>query len=158
MKTPTNETITRVSQAYPSNLPVAFDLFGGDVNFRCHAHATAQAFKSDAYKYIMTVPPGSHGQDQYYYLYTGTIPNPLVTKPDAALELQEYFRRFIWEGRMGGGEWVGNRTRTHWPACGSGQRWMNISSEGFDVVMGDGGVQDKRYQLIMDRTSDPKNG
>lgn len=153
MKNVTEDTIFKVSKAYPSNLTIAFNQFGGDAVFVCHAYLTARAFGTDAWRYRMTIPPGTHGQDQLYYLYTGMVENGLVEFPEIAMELQDYFRTFIFEGGTGGD----GCKRPHWPSFGIGQRWMNITSDGFQLVAGEDN-QAERCHLVLELLDDPANG
>lgn len=153
MATPTQSAIDAVSSIYPSNLTVAFNLFSGDVTFACHAYWTAAAFGSHAYRYSMSIPPATHGQDQFYYLYNGPADDAVVAYPNVALELQSRFRTFLFEGRTGGD---GCHT-THWPAYGRGGRWMNITTDGFNLVQNEKS-QAQRCELLMQLIDDAANG
>ena len=155
MRTPTNNTISQISQTYSQNLTVAFNEFAGDAVFKCHSYFLASAFRSHAYKYYMSVPPATHGQDQFYYWYTSGAPSA-VTEPDVARGLQQYFRNFVLDGKMGGPD-CGNNATVHWPAYGKDSRWMNITSDGFKVVYGEH-EQASRCEALLNMINDPANG
>ena len=69
MRTPTDATVDKVKKTYPPIGQGGFDTFAKDAVFACHAQLTANAWRRNAYRYSMSIPPATHGQDQFYYLY-----------------------------------------------------------------------------------------
>lgn len=157
MKTPTQDTIARVSALYPQNLTDAFNLFAGDVVFKCHSYFMATTFERNAYKYYMSIPPAMHGQDQFYYLYGNTTADGAVDYPEVALQMQAYFRSLILNEIAGGRFRDCNDSRPHWPGFGSYGRWMNISTEGFFLEPKDD-YEAQRCELVLELLNDPANG
>jgi hypothetical protein len=159
MASPSDAALNRSQAIYGANVTEGSTFFNKDAIYACHAYFTAAAFRNasatSAYRYSMSIPPATHGQDQFYYFYTGTIANSPVAEPDIAKGMQEYFRQFILEGRMGGGGCDGEAV--HWPAYGAGERWMNITTDGFELVYGEG-AQKKRCEALLEMINDPANG
>ena len=157
MKTPTQDTISRVSSLYPQNFTEAADLFAGDVVFKCHSYFLASAFTSNAYKYYMSIPPATHGQDQIYYFHDLSAPSAAVEFPRVAQQLQEYFKSMIVNGYTGGSSNSCDDGRPYWPSFSSMGRWMNISNDGFSLE-DDNTDEARRCELILDTMNDPMNG
>lgn len=155
MATPTQDTIEKVTALYPSNLTDAFSMFAGDVVFKCHSYFLADAFRGDVYRYEMSIPPATHGQDQFYYFYGNATSDLAVEYPEVALAMQAYFRSVILDEYAGGSTCQVNRP--HWPTYGDRQRWMNITSEGFELVYGDES-RAQRCETILELINDPANG
>ena len=107
----------------------------------------------------MSISPATHGQDQFYYFFVDEEAAGMsVSEPDVARTMQEYFRSFIFEGRMGGGGCDGDgNVTTHWPAYGREERWMNITTEGFEVVYGEE-TQRTQCEALLSMINDPANG
>lgn len=157
MATPTPDTVSQLSALYPQNLTDAFNLLNGDVVFKCHSYFLASAFGTNAYKYYMSIPPATHGQDQFYYFYGNTTADGAVEFPDVALQMQSYFRNFILDNYPGGqpGDCPGNQP--HWSSFGATARWMNITADGFQLETGDD-FEAQRCQLILATLNDAANG
>lgn len=159
MKTPSAETISQVEAMYPNTTGDAFDIFSKDGDYACHAYQVAKTFGSNAYRYSMSISPATHGQDQFYYFFED-VPNTPVSDKQIARRLQVYFRRFILQSSLGGGECDDGGVLTtpkHWPSYSSSQRWMNITEDGFELVVGEPD-QSKRCDFLLDLIADPKNG
>ncbi|KAF3923563.1 Cholinesterase [Dactylellina cionopaga] len=139
MTNPTPEVIKIANATWPNITGVALDTFAQDAIYACHAYWTAKTWGSNAYRYSMSIPPAFHGQDQFYYFYVnGTYEQTSVEFPNIARQMETYFRRFILESYIGGGEQVckdkddgkSDKSKTitptptpqHWPAYGSLQR------------------------------------
>ncbi len=160
MRTPTPETVSKVENMYPNNTGTAFDAFAKDAVFACHSYYTAKAFQSNAYRYLMSIPPAVHGLDQLYYFYINSTYSPGVEQPRIAKQMQTYFRNFILTGEPGGGgcNHKGEiQTPQHWPTYAGMGRWENITADGFELVQGEE-MQAKRCELMLELMSDPKNG
>jgi Carboxylesterase family len=147
---------------YPSISEGGFDTFAKDAVFACHAHLTAKTWGRNAYRYSMSIPPATHGQDQFYYLYTDYLAS-LVKYPKTARKLQKYFRNFILDGAPGGGCFDdvedGSNVTISKPWLPYGQRgnWMNITAAGF--VPGQSEVdQARRCDLLVQIMEDDRNG
>jgi hypothetical protein len=162
MTSPTPAALDLAETLYGSNITEGSILFNTDAIYACHSYFTAAAFRNvsstSAYRYTMSIPPATHGQDQFYYWFVSEeTAAGSVTEPGVATGLQEYFRNFILEGRMGGGGDCEGNASVHWPAYGKGERWMNITSDGFQVVTGEE-EQRIRCEALLDMINDPANG
>jgi hypothetical protein len=66
LPTASNSTIAAIEAhfPYPADNPaqLAWDYTTAMV-FECNAYNVAKAFKEKAHRYIMTIPPATHGQD-----------------------------------------------------------------------------------------------
>ena len=74
----------------------------------------------------MSIPPATHGLDQFYYLYVNRWWTP-VQYPTIAKKLQKYFRNFVFDGAPGGGDDDGKDVTipVPWPLYGRDATWMN---------------------------------
>ena len=162
MRSPTDNAIARIKATYSNATGDAWDTFNKDAIFACHAHLTAKAYAGNSYRYEMSIPPASHGQDQFYYLYVDGWAEP-AEFPQIAKRMQKYFRNFVLHGETG--DQKPNREGevlipTIWPPYGEGQVWMNITNtthSGFEVVHGEA-EQAKRCNLLLELMDDPANG
>ncbi|EPS43555.1 hypothetical protein H072_2396 [Dactylellina haptotyla CBS 200.50] len=165
MSNPTARTIEIANATWPNTTGLALQTFAQDAIYACHAWRTAKVWGSNAYRYSMSIPPATHGQDQFYYLYVnGTYEQTSVEYPKVARQLQAYFRRFILQGYAGGGEEscgdnekIMTATPQHWPAYGNMQRWVNITNDTFILTYGEED-QAKRCEVLLDLINDPRNG
>ncbi|KIX00728.1 uncharacterized protein Z518_09793 [Rhinocladiella mackenziei CBS 650.93] len=164
MTSPTQETIMTVNATWSNLTGLALDTFAQDAIYACHAFWIAQTWGVNAYRYSMSIPPANHGQDQFYYFHMeGAAATAGPKASQIARRMQKYFRTFILEGRIGGGECAGqNETGvavpTHWPSYGMElERWMNITEDGFQLVDGEAD-QANRCQVLLDLIDDPRNG
>ncbi|KAK6543385.1 hypothetical protein TWF694_000133 [Orbilia ellipsospora] len=169
MTNPSAKTISIVNTTWPNTTGLALQTFAQDAIYACHAWRTAKVWGPNAYRYSMSIPPATHGQDQFYYLYVnGTYEETSVEYPNIARQLQGYFRRFILQSYTGGGEpaceaKANGKTPTptptpqHWPAYGSMGRWMNVTNDTFVLMYGEED-QEKRCEVLLDLINDPSNG
>ena len=94
------------------------------------------------YRYSMSIPPGTPGQDQFYYLFQRSPLSPLEYST-IARELQKYFRNFISDGSPGGDcfddAYDGSNVTIPKPRLpyGRNSTWMNISTDDIAPVMGE---------------------
>ena len=162
MRIPTDATVDKVKKTYPPIGQGGFDTFAKDAVFACHAQLTANAWRRNAYRYSMSIPPATHGQDQFYYLYLNSPFSPAKYSV-LAKKLQKYFRSFILDGAPGGGCFDDGNDGANvsipepWRAYGMKSEWMNITADGFVLVQGESG-QARRCALLLDMMSDPQNG
>lgn len=159
MTSPTSAALNLTKSLYGSNLTAGSTLFNKDAIYACHAYFTAAAFRNasvtSAFRYSMSIPPATHGQDQFYYFFVShESANALVEEPDVARAMQRYIRNFIFERNMSGGGCDGGM---HWPAYGREGRWMNITMGGFEVVYGED-HQKARCEALLAMIDDPANG
>jgi hypothetical protein len=161
MRTPTTEIIEKVEKVYPSG-DNDFTTFAKDAVIACHAQLTAKTWGRNAYRHSMSIPPATHGQDQFYYLFVNGFLS-LAEHPMIARKLQEYFRTFILDGAPGGGpvddEADGSDVTIPkpWMEYGKKGKRMNITADGFVLVEGEP-YQDRRCELLLEIMRDPKNG
>ena len=162
MRTPTEETIEKVKNTYPSIGQGGFVTFAKDAVFACHAYLTAKTWARNAYRCSMSIPPATHGQDQFYYLYLGPLASP-AEYPEIARKLQKYFRNFIWDGAPGGGCFDDIQDGSDvtipkaWLPYATNASWMNITSQGFVPVQGES-HQVERCDLLLELMKDTRNG
>ena len=163
MTSPTPEAVELAQQVFGSNLTTGAIAFNKAAIYACHAYFTAAAFRNasstSAYKYEMSIPPATHGQDQFYYFFVSEeTAGESVGEPEVARRMQQYFRNFVFDGRMGGGACDGSgNVTTHWPAYGREERWMNITADGFGVVYGEE-VLRTQCEALLTMINDPANG
>jgi carboxylesterase type B len=154
MQTPTNATISSLSSLFPDR---DFKSFMKDIIFACHARRIAETWGHDAYRYIMSIPPAVHGQDQLYYFYNEASVNPGVEYPAIAKQFQEFIREFVTQGiprRAKGGNAEGNG---HWPAYSNSERVLQISKDGFSIEAGELGLKET-CKILESIIYDPSNG
>jgi Carboxylesterase family len=163
MRTPTTKTIEKVRNVYPPIGKGGFNTFAKDAVFACQAHLTAKAWGRNAYRYSMSIPPATHGEDQFYYLFVNGLWSP-VEYPRIARKLQKYFRNFILDGAPGGGccfDDVEDGSNVSipkaWLPYGRNETWMNITADGFVPVQGEG-YQARRCDLLLEIMRDTRNG
>lgn len=135
MRTPTEEAIEKVKNTYPPMGQGGLVTFAKDAVFACHAHLTARAWGRNAYRYSMSIPPATHGQDQFYYLYSGPSSSP-AEYPEIARKLQKYFGNFVLDGTPGGRCFDDPQDGSNVTVpkaslpYGTNSTWMNITSNG----------------------------
>jgi carboxylesterase type B len=154
MQTPTNATVSRIFALYPNN---DFSSFMKDVIFACHARRIAGTWGHDAYRYIMSIPPAIHGQDQAYYFYNEASANPGVQYPAIAKQFQELIREFITQGEPGRANGGNAKPDGHWPAYGNSERFLQISQHGFSIEAGEPELKEK-CRVLESIIYDPSNG
>ncbi|OJD14759.1 hypothetical protein AJ78_04933 [Emergomyces pasteurianus Ep9510] len=150
-----NDTIKRIQSmyTYPAEQPekLSWD-WTTDMSFACNAYFTAKAYKNKAQRYIMTVPPATHGLDQSYFFFHDNVTTP-VTDITLAREFQEYVRRFV----------TGERNQekfpdlARWPKYGPGETSFNITLGGFEMQKDYWDIN-RRCQVLNDIFNDRNNG
>ncbi|KAK2785070.1 hypothetical protein FQN53_007963 [Emmonsiellopsis sp. PD_33] len=146
-----NATITSIEARfpYPAGKPeeMAWDWTTAIV-FECNVQNIAKAYKAKTHRYIMSIPPATHGQDIIYMFYTDDTTTP-VDNATTALQYQSYIRQFV-TGQTG-------KLQPDWPAYGQDSHFVNITSEGFmnEVVPQD---REATCQFLNKVAADPRNG
>ena len=157
-RTPSNATIETIRKLYDTPTPVdpllqtPFGDFYDEAIFSCHSYSTAKYWPSnpsdgscstcsqtETYRYEMSIPPATHGQDILYYFYTSAfadmedvaleIPGANVVE-DVALEFQKHLRRFIMGEDMEG--WP----QYHGEAPEAPPALINLTADGIETVVG----------------------
>jgi len=163
MQTPTAQTIDAVAARYPTdpaNPGQKFIDFGTDVGFACNSRTLSKTFGDKAYRYVMSVPPATHGMDQAYYFYVDNVTTPGVVDVGMARQFQRYLRRFIVDGDPNGAVGTSGpiwNSHGDWPVYGGDAKIFNITAEGFQDAtdyLSVGG----RCAFIQDLIDDPANG
>lgn len=75
------------------------DLFLSESVVTTNNYGLARAFNNSIYSYMLSIPPGTHGQDVYYTFYDG--PSPYVTNSSVAIIMQRYINAFASTGKPG---------------------------------------------------------
>lgn len=105
MQTPTVHTIAEIAARYPEepvNPEQRFNDFGTDVGFACHSRVLSKTFGNNAYRYVMSIPPATHGLDQMHYFYVGDGPESPPINVTIARQFQQYLRNFVVHGNPSG--------------------------------------------------------
>jgi carboxylesterase type B len=142
MQTPTNNTINQVAAHYPedpTNPSTGFNAFTTDLGFACYSQVLSKTFKKKSYRYVMSIPPATHGLDQMYYFYIDNVTAPSSVNVLLARRFQQYLRQFIIYGDPNGpneGEpsTNGGISAGTWPDYEQG-KIFNITSNGFEVAI-----------------------
>ncbi|OAX80301.1 hypothetical protein ACJ72_05370 [Emergomyces africanus] len=100
----------------------------------------------------MTVPPGTHGLDQSYFLFQDNVTTP-VTNITLAREFQEYVRQFV-TGEMNQEDFP---DLSRWPKYGPEETSFNITLDGFEVQKDYWDIN-RRCQVQNDIFSERNNG
>ena len=169
-----DETIERVKAlySYPPEHPekLGWD-WATDVVFACNAYFTAKEYMNQAQRYVMSIPPGSHGLDQSCMIPVSKggrrrLRSSLLTQTDwfyqndritrvanitIARQFQEYVRRFV----------TGGKNREYpdladWPRYGPKETVFDVTLDGFKRQE-DYWEVNRRCQVLNEIFNDPKN-
>ncbi|KAH9984344.1 Alpha/Beta hydrolase protein [Xylariaceae sp. FL0662B] len=145
MPTASNETIADIQSNYQPLVPnqLAWD-WTTDVIFACNAYNLATALPKKSKRYIMSQPPGIHGQDLYHFFYndmeTTPVPNVALAK-----EFQSHLLKLV------------HGKRLDWPAYGRKETLYNITDTAFVATDLPKDLK-KRCDTIAKAVLDPANG
>jgi carboxylesterase type B len=98
MQTPTSQTLSEVAARYPPSPHdpgSPFNNFAIDIGFACYSRTLSKAWKENAYRYVMSLPPATHALAQGYYFYVDDILTPGQIDVNIARQFQRYLRNFI---------------------------------------------------------------
>ncbi|EFR04034.1 cholinesterase [Nannizzia gypsea CBS 118893] len=116
-----DETIRRIKKLFPfpADEPkrLAWDWITSVV-FACHASSLAKAYGDNGYRFVMSIPPGTHGLDLSYFFFVNNETTP-VASPDVVRQTQIYLHQFLY------GESI-------WPPYSPRFRIMDIVEHGFE--------------------------
>lgn len=184
LPTASNTTIAAIEAhfPYPADNPaeLAWD-YTTAMAFECNAYNIANSFKDKTHRYIMSIPPATHGQDvlcmlyheltyqsafQKWYVsltsadmfYSDDVTTP-VANVTTALQYQTYIRQFVSGNAKPYLSDTVNATNLapDWPVYGQDSRFFNISLGGFvDEVMP--ASREESCNFLNQVTTDPVNG
>ncbi|KAH8898893.1 putative lipase 2 [Thozetella sp. PMI_491] len=146
LSTASNDTVSQIEELYtPYSDPaeLAWD-WTTDVIFARNCDNLANTFRNRTKRYIMTVPPATHGFDAFHYFYVNQLYTP-VPNPDVAYELQRRLINFV------------HGNAEDWPTYGSGESIFNITASGFENEVLPANLKE-RYDVVSAALSDPANG
>lgn len=174
-----NQTVARIQSLFPfpADLPekLAWDWLTS-VAFACHSQSIAQAYQEKARRYVMTIPPATHGQDLYCkfgppiaFRRSSVLNSPLIIVPDIffvdnattpvnhvdmAHQIQDSILQFVYNDEAADREQCGPQ---EWPVYGSDANTMTFSETGWDVVT-DPWVASGICKTLLQIIVDPQNG
>ncbi|KAA8647978.1 hypothetical protein EYZ11_005668 [Aspergillus tanneri] len=154
-----NKTLGHIQSLFPYP-PSTPQKLGWDwltsVAYACLAKGTAEAYGERAFRYVMTIPPATHGQDLSYLFY-GTEKSPAVANATIARTLEHYVLNFLHHGGRDHGALPGRPGLPDWKSYGKGANTMNISEATFEMVPDPWQVNGVCAELLK-VVEDPKNG
>lgn len=103
------------------------NLFLSETIVTTNNYGLARAFNNSIYSYMLSIPPGQHGQDVFYTFYDG--PNPYVTNSTVAITMQKYINAFAITGKPEG------KDLPIFPKYGSASMVMNMDNSGVSPVI-----------------------
>ncbi|CAM1506186.1 Fc.00g058270.m01.CDS01 [Cosmosporella sp. VM-42] len=141
-----SDTVTEIQSQYhwgsnPAKL--AWD-WTTDILFACNAYNFARAFPFRAYRYIMSIPPATHGFDLFFYFYVDQDLTP-VPDPTLAYEFQRRLLQFVHGKEIPWHKYTEQETIT------------NITDTGFNAAKLSEDLKD-RCEMINKVVLDPRNG
>ncbi|KAF2185571.1 putative lipase 2 [Zopfia rhizophila CBS 207.26] len=120
LPTASNETIATIRAQYAySEPPQLTGDWTTDVIYGYNAYNVANAFRDRTRRYIMPIPPGTHGQDVFYYFYYDQNITP-VADPSLALEFRQRVLKFVHGAGISR------------PVYGTTQNIFNVADNGFE--------------------------
>lgn len=159
IQTPTSKTLSEVAARYPanpSNPGSPFNNFATDIGFACYSQTLSEAWKEDAYRYVMSIPPATHALDQAYYFFVDDVLTPGPVDVHIARQFQRYLPDFVLYGNPNGKCEDDHPQVPVWPNYGEAQIF-NITCEGFVPTLDPWSLDDK-CGFILDIIQDPANG
>ena len=159
MQTPTSKTLSEVAARYPPNPQdpgSPFNNFATDIGFACYSRTLSKAWKENAYRYVMSLPPATHALDQGYYFYIDDILTPGQIDVHIARQFQRYLRNFILYGNPSGKCENDHPKDPIWPNYGEAYIF-NITADGFVPTVDPLSLND-HCDFILDIIQDPSNG